>query len=219
MLVGLGGLGCAILPYLAASGIGHLILADPGEISLSDLHRQVLYGADDVGRLKVEVAKARAEALHPGTRITTLAAPVGADSSGRLGGADLLIDATDNHAARSGLNRLALTTRLPLIAGAVIRFEGWVARFATEASPPGPCYRCFMGEDVPPGDRCAELGVLGPAAGVIGSLMAVEAIKALLGIGESLAGRVIFADLLHGSFSETRLARDPVCPACGRMAG
>lgn len=214
-IVGMGGLGAPAAIYLAAAGVGTLRLIDPDRVDASNLQRQVLYGDRDVGRGKVEVARERLAALNPHVALEAHAVAL---SSGNalelLGGADVVLDGTDNFPTRYLVNDACVMLGVPNVHGSVLRFEGRVSVFATTE---GPCYRCLFPSPPPPDSvpDCAQAGVLGVMPGQIGLLQATEAIKVLTGLGEPLVGRLLLVDALRMGFRTIAIRRDPACPACG----
>lgn len=212
LIIGLGGLGSPAAMYLAASGVGHLVLADHDKVDLTNLQRQIVHATDRVGQDKTASAARGLETINPGVRVTMLNRKLeGTELAEQVHLAHAVVDATDNFASRFAINAACVGAGKPLISGAVVRFEGQVTVFV----PGGPCYRCLYAEDGGPDEACATLGVLAPAAGVIGSVQAVEAIKILLGFGRSLAGRLLLFDALNMEWREMKLRRDPACPVCG----
>ncbi len=216
LIVGVGGLGSPLAAYLAAAGVGTLGLVDADAVSLSNLQRQILYATPDADRPKVWAAKARLEALNP--EITVLGheeelGPVNAERL--LAGYDLVADATDNFAARFALTDAAWRLGIPVVHASVYRHEGQITVFAPGESP---CYRCLC--PVPPETvtRCGDAGVLGVLPGLLGVMQATEALKLLLGIGRSLAGRLLIVEALGMQFTEIGMASDPACPRCGSSA-
>ncbi len=213
-VVGVGGLGCPSLLYLAAAGVGHLTLVDHDEVAPHNLHRQVLYGTADVGRKKVLAAKdallRRSPDLHVETHTERL---TDTNAEGLLAGHDVLVDATDNYAARSALNRASCMLLIPAIIGAVSRFDGEVLTVV----PGSACYACL--HPAPPGQglerTCAEEGVLGVVPGLVGLLQANEVLKLVLGYGSPLVGRLLVMDARATSFRSLALDRDPSCRVCG----
>jgi adenylyltransferase/sulfurtransferase len=214
-VIGAGGLGSPCLLYLAAAGIGRLTIIDDDAVALSNLQRQVLFVTADAGQMKAERAATHLHALNP--HVETVAVPLRLDADNvdaLLGGHDLIIDGCDSFATRLLVADAALALRVPLVSGAVGPFDGQVAVFKGH-DPALPCYRCFVGnpEDAP--DRnCAAQGVLGALTGVIGSLMAMEAIRELSAFAPSSAGRITLFDALAGRFRSIGLPKDPACPAC-----
>jgi sulfur-carrier protein adenylyltransferase/sulfurtransferase len=215
VLVGVGGLGSPAALYLAAAGVGRLVLADFDVVDSSNLQRQVLFSDADVGRPKLDAAAERLSRLNPHIDVQTTSAPFSSESGRRLvRGADVVIDGTDNFPTRYLVNDACVLERVPNVFGSIRGFEGQVSVFAV---PGGPCYRCLHPEPPPDGaiPSCAEAGVLGVLPGVIGTIQAVEAIKMIVGIGTALVGRFLLYDALRLRFREIVLARDAECPACG----
>ena len=212
LIVGLGGLGSPVAMYLAASGVGNLVLVDHDRVDLTNLQRQIVHATERVGQDKTTSAAQGLAALNPGVRVTTINQKLeGAALEEQVRQVDAVVDTTDNFASRFAINAACMRAGKPLISGAVVRFEGQVAVFP----PGGPCYRCLYAEGGGPDEACATLGVLAPAAGIIGSIQAVETLKLLLGIGQTLAGRLLLFDALNMEWREIRLRKDPLCPVCG----
>jgi sulfur-carrier protein adenylyltransferase/sulfurtransferase len=215
LLVGAGGLGSPTALYLAAAGVGHLGIVDFDVVDESNLQRQVLHGTKDVGRPKLDSARARIADINPHVDVTSYEARLTSDNAlDILRGYDVVIDGTDNFATRYLTNDACVLLGIPNVYGSIFRFEGQVSVFATAE---GPCYRCLFREPPPPGlvPSCAEGGVLGVLPGTIGTLQATEALKLLLGIGEPLIGRLLLYDALQARFRTVNLRKDPACPACG----
>lgn len=214
VMIGAGGLGAPAALYLAAAGIGKLTLVDADTVSLDNLQRQVLFRTADVGHNKVEAARDGLHALDPDVEIVTapvLATPENLDDL--LQGADLVLDGCDDFATRFAVNAAAIAARIPLVSGAVGRWDGQVSTFAPHLG--GPCYRCLVPAIPPDAESCAVTGIVGAITGIIGTLMALEAIKLITGAGEPLTGRVQIIDGLSGALRTVKLARDPDCTACG----
>ncbi len=224
-IVGMGGLGAPAALYLAAAGVGRLVLIDDDEVALSNLQRQILYRSDELGTAKVMLASAALTALNPHIEIETRAERL-TETNARdlLAGADLVLDGTDSFATRFAINQACHDLGLTLISGAVGRWDGQVATFksgSTKHLPAEqrlPCYRCLVPEIPPNAETCAEVGIVGALTGVIGSLMALEAIKEIAGAGEGLAGRLLLYDGLAATSRIVRLPRDPACTTCGKSA-
>ncbi|MFC4727517.1 molybdopterin-synthase adenylyltransferase MoeB [Coralloluteibacterium thermophilus] len=220
VVIGAGGLGSPAAFYLAAAGVGTLVLADDDHVDRSNLQRQILHTNDRIGAPKVESAAATLSALNPRVRIEVVPERVTSANIERLlAGADLVLDGADNFPVRYLLNDACVKLGLPLVYGAVHRFEGQVSVFdAGRRRGEAPCYRCLFPEPPPPeaAPNCAEAGVLGIVPGVVGLLQATEAIKLLADMGESLAGRLLHFEALGMRFRETRLRPDPDCPVCAR---
>lgn len=218
LLVGAGGLGSPAAFYLAAAGVGHLRIADDDVVDRSNLQRQILHTEARIGVPKVASAAVALSALNPRTSVEAVRERVTAANVERLlDGVDVVIDGADNFPARYLLNDACVKLGKPLVYGAVHRFEGQASVFdAGRHRGSAPCYRCLFPEPPPPeaAPNCAEAGVLGVLPGVIGLLQATEAIKLLLGIGDTLRGRLLQFDALAMRFRETRLAADPQCPVC-----
>lgn len=218
LLIGAGGLGSPAAFYLAAAGVGHVRIADDDVVDRSNLQRQILHTEDSVGLAKVNSAAQRIAALNPRVQVDAVQTRVTAGNvEALLHDVDVVIDGADNFPARYLLNDACVKLGKPLVYGAVQQFEGQVSVFdAGRHRGHAPCYRCLFPEPPPPefAPSCAEAGVLGVLPGVIGLLQATEAIKLLLGIGDSLAGRLLSFDALSMRFREIRLPPDPQCPVC-----
>jgi adenylyltransferase/sulfurtransferase len=214
LVVGAGGLGSPVLQYLAAAGVGRLGVADDDVVERSNLQRQVLHADADVGHPKVESAEAFIAALNPDVAVETHEIRVGPGNVASLiEGYDVVVDASDNFRTRFLLNDACTLAGVPFSHGSVYRFEGQVTTFTGE----GPCYRCLFPEAPPPGTvpDCSTAGVLGVLPGVVGTLQATEAIKQVLGAGDSLSGRLLVYDALGLSFEEVAVRPDTDCPVCG----
>jgi len=218
LVVGAGGLGSPAAYYLAAAGIGTLRIADDDVVDRSNLQRQILHTDARIGMPKVDSARAALSALNPRTRIETIAERVTSENVERLlEGVDVVVDGADNFAVRYLLNDACVKLGKPLVYGAVHRFEGQVSVFdAGRHRGSAPCYRCLFPEPPPPeaAPNCAEAGVLGVVPGIVGLLQATEVLKLVLGVGESLRGRLLHIDAMGLRFRETRLSSDPECPVC-----
>lgn len=219
LIIGAGGLGCAVAQYLAAAGVGHLTIADPDAVELSNLQRQILHDAADIGRSKADSAVASLRAQNPDIQIEPLAQRLEGEAlSQAVAQSDLVIDGSDNFPTRFAVNAACVAQRKPLVSGAAIRFEGQLTSF-TPGRGDSPCYNCLYRETGMEQEACEDAGVLGPLVGVIGSLQAVEAIKLLTGIGRPLVGRLLLFDALALEWRELKLARDPACPVCAENEG
>lgn len=218
LIVGLGGLGCPVALYLAAAGVGHLLLADDDVVEPSNLQRQIAHGQADIGRSKVDSAADSVAALNPDTKITRIEHRMDAENlAQQLLEVDLVVDASDSFATRFAVNRACVVAGVPLVSGAAIRSEGQVAVF--DPRDGGPCYRCVYSEGEGEGDEalsCSQSGVLAPIVGVIGSLQALEAVKVLAGYGEPLSGQLLVIDGWSLQVQRVRLKRNPDCPHCSR---
>ncbi|MGQ0702120.1 MAG: molybdopterin-synthase adenylyltransferase MoeB [Gemmatimonadales bacterium] len=217
LIVGAGGLGSPAALYLAAAGVGTLGIVDADAVELSNLQRQVLHGTGAIGRPKTESARERLLDLNPQVRVELHPVRLGsANALDLLGRYDLTIDGSDNFPTRYLVNDASVLLGKPYVYGSIFRFDGQVSVFAAPGRA-GPCYRCLFAEPPPPDlvPNCAEAGVLGVLPGVVGSLQALEAIKWILGTGESLVGRLLLIDALRVRFRELAVSRDPACAACG----
>jgi adenylyltransferase/sulfurtransferase len=215
LCVGAGGLGSPAALYLAAAGVGTLGLVDFDVVDVTNLQRQILYATGDVGRSKLESARARIEALNPEVHVETFDAHFSVTNASTLVEAfDVIVDGTDNFPARYLVNDACVMYGRPNAWGSIFRFEGQASVFA---APGGPCYRCLHPEPPPAGliPSCAEAGVLGVLPGLIGTIQATEALKLILGIGEPLIGRFLVYDALKMRFRDLKLPKDPDCPVCG----
>ncbi|MBA3538354.1 MAG: molybdopterin-synthase adenylyltransferase MoeB [Deltaproteobacteria bacterium] len=215
LCIGAGGLGSPSSMYLAAAGIGTIGVIDDDIVDASNLQRQILHGTDRVGTAKVDSAERTLRGLNPDVKVEKHRTRI--DSSNALdliGRYDVVIDGADNFATRYLVNDCALKLGKPVIHASIFRFEGQITVFPAAG---GPCYRCLYPEPPPAEDApsCAEAGVLGVLPGVMGVLQATEAIKLILGIGETLAGRLLVYDAMKTKFRELKLRRDPGCPTCG----
>ncbi|KAA6183237.1 molybdopterin-synthase adenylyltransferase MoeB [Thiohalocapsa marina] len=215
LVVGLGGLGSPAAMYLAAAGVGHLLLADFDAVDLSNLQRQLLHTTDRIGRTKVDSAIRSLSALNPDVRLQPVK---GSLDAGRLSaladGVDLILDCSDNFATRFAVNAACFQAGIPLVSGAAIRTEGQVAVFSGRRG--GPCYQCLYPLDGQVDETCTQNGVLAPLVGIIGSIQATEAIKVLTGLGEPLYGRLLLLDALRMEWRSLRLPSDPACPVCAQ---
>ena len=216
LIVGAGGLGSPAAIYLASAGIGHITIADNDNVDLSNLQRQILHRLKDIDRPKVESAQETLAELNPDIEVTPLQARVGDEQlSGLVEGADLVVDASDNFATRFAINEACVANRTPLVSGAAIRLEGQLTVFLPQR-PDSPCYRCLYKEAEEPDQTCTDNGVLSPIVGIIGSLQALEAIKVILDLGDTLCGRLLIFDGLFHEWRDLKLSRDPACPVCGQ---
>lgn len=219
-LVGAGGIGAPALLYLAAAGVGAVTIIDDDDVALSNLQRQVLFQTSDVGRSKAERAGAAVGRLTPDCQVRAHRGRLTSENAAALlRGHDLVLDGSDNFETRFAVNHACFELAIPLISAAVGRFDGQLATFRPFAkqSPRLPCYQCLVPEAPPPGavPRCEEEGVLGAVTGVLGSLAALEALKELLSLGDSLAGRLLIYDGLASAARTIKLPHDPACPTCG----
>jgi sulfur-carrier protein adenylyltransferase/sulfurtransferase len=216
LCIGTGGLGSPIALYLAAAGIGRLGLVDYDVVDFSNLQRQILHGTDDVGRKKLNSARDRIKAINPNVQVDLHDMMFRSENAMQVvQDYDIVIDGTDNFPTRYLSNDVCVLAKKPNIYGSIFRFDGQCTVFAPHLG--GPCYRCMFPEPPPPGmvPSCAEGGVLGVLPGIIGVMQAIEAIKLIIGIGESLIGRLVSFDALQLRFKEFKIRKDPSCPICG----
>ena len=218
LVIGTGGLGSPVSLYLAAAGVGRIGLVDYDVVDATNLQRQVVHGTSTVGKLKVESAKARLLDLNPGIQVDTYNVPFTSANAFEIAGPyDIIIDGTDNFPTRYLSNDVAVFLGKPNVYGSIFRFDGQASVFYAKE---GPCYRCLFPEPPPPGmvPTCAEGGVLGILPGTIGSIQATEALKLILGVGESLIGRLLLYNALDMSFDFVNLRKNPKCRVCGPSA-
>ena len=210
LLIGLGGLGSPAAMYLAAAGVGHLILVDDDRVDLSNLQRQILHGTPDIGQPKTASAEKTLHRLNPEVRLTLIEERLENERLREtVRQADVVLDGSDNFATRFAVNDACVAERVPLVSGAAIRMEGQVSVFRNDGT--GPCYRCLYRDEGELDARCSHNGVLAPVVGIIGSIQATEAIKLLTGIGETLHGRLLLLDALHMEWRSVKLRPDPAC--------
>ncbi|NTX77890.1 molybdopterin-synthase adenylyltransferase MoeB [Serratia proteamaculans] len=214
LIVGLGGLGCAAAPYLAAAGVGHLTLVDFDTVSLSNLQRQILHRDARIGMAKVDSARTELSAINPHIHIDAVDGQLDDEQmAAQIAANDLVLDCTDNVATRDRLNRLCHAQRKPLVSGAAIRMEGQLSVFTYQADE--PCYRCLSRLFGDNALTCVEAGVMAPLVGTIGTLQAIEAIKLLTQYGQPLTGKLLMFDAMTMQFREMKLPKDPLCEVCG----
>lgn len=218
LVVGAGGLGCPALLYLAAAGVGTIGVVDNDCVELSNLQRQIAHTTARIGDAKVDSAADAARSINPEVRIEPHPTRLTRDNAiALIGSYDIVCDGTDNFATRFLVADASVLARRTLVSAAVLRFEGQLSVFKPHADRASPCYRCLFPEPPPPGvvPSCSEAGVLGAVTGVMGTLQATEVLKEILGIGESLAGRLVIWDALSSRFRTVRVPRNPHCPLCG----
>ena len=218
LIVGMGGLGCPAAMYLAAAGVGHLVIADDDSVELTNLQRQIAHSQRDIGASKVSSAVETLKGMNPDVKITALNQRLlGDDLDQTVSNVDVVVDACDNFTSRFAINRSCIRNRKPLVSGAAIRMQGQVAVFdSTQAQ--SPCYQCLYGESE--GDdeaaSCSQNGVMAPLVGIIGSVQAMETIKVITGIGSTLTGRLLLLDASTMQWREMKLPRDKDCEACSK---
>lgn len=214
LLVGAGGLGSPLAMYLAAAGVGKIGIVDFDDVDITNLHRQLLHGHDDIGRPKVDSAEDTIREINPDAEIVKIARHINSENAMEIAEEfDILIDGTDNFPTRYLINDLGVLMNKPVVHGSIFMFDGQVTTFLPEQG----CYRCLYPAPPPPGmvPSCAEAGVLGVLPGIIGSLMATEAIKLILGVGKPLVNRLLMVDALDMDMRTVKIRKDPNCPACG----
>lgn len=215
LIVGLGGLGSPVVMYLAAAGVGHLILADFDSVDLSNLQRQIAHTTDRIGQSKVESAAQAVRELNPEIKVTCIVDVLTEDTLfAHIANVDVVVDCSDNFATRFAINAACVAAKIPLVSGAAIRMEGQVSVFDSRDSH-SPCYRCLYDEASEENTTCAANGVLSPLVGVIGSMQALETIKLIVGFGETLAGKLLIFDARYSQWRELGLPKDKACPVCG----
>lgn len=215
LVVGLGGLGSPAALYLAAAGVGNLHLVDHDRVDLSNLQRQIIHDLQSVRSPKVESAARSIQRINPDTCIETSAAKLEGEAlAAAVAAADVVLDGTDNFAARYAVNAACFAAGTPLVSGAAIRWEGQIAVFDPRRED-SPCYQCLYGDAADEPLNCAENGVASPLVGIVGSAQAMEAMKLLAGVGESLVGHVLYLDAKRMEWRKLRLPRNPDCATCG----
>jgi len=218
LVIGAGGLGSPAALYLAAAGVGSLVLADGDDVDLTNLQRQILHTTGSVGKPKVESGREALARINPDVKVMPVQQRLEGDALDRLVGASsIVLDCSDNFATRHAVNRACVGHRKPLVSGAAVRFDGQVSVFdlRDEASP---CYHCLFPENAELEEmRCAVMGIFAPLTGIIGTIQAAEALKLLAGVGETLNGRLMILDALAMQWRTIKLAKDPACPVCSRV--
>ena len=214
LIIGLGGLGSPVAMYLAAAGIGHLILCDFDSVDLSNLQRQIIHSTQDIGKPKVDSARDSLFALNPQIKVTPLYKQLDEESlTKQIANVDIVLDCTDNLPTRFAINQACVQTKTPLISGAATRMEGQLSVFKGYL-PDSPCYRCLYPSDEILSETCSQTGILAPLVGIIGSLQALEAMKVIMNVGDTLTGEVLLLDALTMEFNRIKLAKNPKCPIC-----
>lgn len=218
LIIGMGGLGSPAAMYLAAAGIGTLILTDFDRVDLSNLQRQIVHGTEDIGKPKVLSARERLISLNPTITIETWDKQLDANELHReIDIADVVLDCSDNFATRFAVNAVCFATKTPLVSGAATRFEGQIAVFDPRNFS-NPCYNCLYGDIDEVSESCSSSGVIAPLTGIIGSIQALEALKLVTATGEPLTGRLLLLDALTMEWNCMRLPKNPGCPTCSRPA-
>jgi len=214
LIIGMGGLGSPTALYLAASGVGHIIIADFDQVELSNLQRQIIHGTSDIGDDKVNSAKAKMLEINPNIKVTIANEIVHTDNlSSLIKDVDVVLDGTDNFESRFEINKACVEFQKPLVSAAVIRLEGQISVFKGYEKDQ-PCYQCLYSEDGNENESCVQSGVLAPVAGLVGTIQALQAIKVLLGLGDELCGTLLLVDGLDLSFRKVKIGKDLKCPIC-----
>jgi adenylyltransferase/sulfurtransferase len=215
VIIGAGGIGCPAIAYLAAAGVGTLRIIDPDTVSLSNLQRQILFGAEDVGKPKAEAARDAAKRLNPDCHVIPINQRLTEENAAvLLRDADVILDGCDNFVTRLAVSDAATQAHTPLVTAAVGQFEGQLGVWRGWEQDQ-PCYRCLVGDDPgQAGQNCAEDGIVGALTGILGSMAALEAIRAIVPFGNDSAGKLLMADLLGNRFRTLTIPADPACPAC-----
>ncbi|SFV77650.1 Molybdopterin biosynthesis protein MoeB [hydrothermal vent metagenome] len=213
LLIGMGGLGSPSAMYLAATGVGHLIIADFDQVELSNLQRQIVHHTDDIGKDKVDSAKEKMVAINPNIKVTTIKDLNENNLNSWINKADVVLDGTDNFDTRFKVNKACVEEKTPLVSAAVIRFEGQLSVFKGYEKHQ-PCYQCLYPVEGSSDENCVENGILAPVAGVIGSLQALQAIKVVLNLGEQLVGKLMMIDALDLTFRSIKINKDSACRIC-----
>lgn len=221
LIIGAGGIGCPAIQYLTAAGIGKLTIVDDDEVSLSNLQRQILFTAEDIGQPKVEVAQKAASRINPETLINIVnqrltAQHFSSESAAFFADIDVILDGSDNYQTRLLVSDLSVAHKVPLVSAAIGQFQGQLGTFRGWEEDK-PCYRCFVGDALDPDDcdNCSEVGVLGAMVGLMGSFAAMEAIRVITGFGDDPAGKLQLLDGLKPSMRSLNLPKDPACSSCG----
>jgi adenylyltransferase/sulfurtransferase len=213
LIIGAGGLGSPASMYLAAAGIGTLTLYDDDEVDLSNLQRQIAHSTNDIGTDKVISTQQTLNSINPSIKVHAVKQRLaGSQLAKEVDQADVVLDCSDNFTTRFAINKACVEYQTPLVSGAAIRFEGQVSVFSTNVN--SPCYHCLYAENGEDLQNCATNGVIAPITGIIGSIQAMEAMKLIMGIGESLAGRLLLLDGLSMQWNEMKLRKNTHCPTC-----
>lgn len=214
LIMGMGGLGCPAVLYLAAAGVGQLTLVDPDVVDQTNLQRQIAFSTDDIGQFKVNAGAARISGINPGIQINTIAKRLKeSEILEIMEQCDVVLDATDNFESRFAINRCSVKAGVPLVSGAAIRLNGQLTVF-DRWQEGAPCYRCLYTEQETEELTCSESGIFGPVVGTIGTMQALETIKLITGFGQSLSGRLMMLDGETMQWQSLGLEVDPECPVC-----
>lgn len=214
LIIGLGGLGSSSSVYLAAAGVGHLVLVDFDEVDISNLQRQIVHATKDIGRLKVDSAKEHLLELNPEIQVTKIDHKIeNEELEEQVKLATVVVDCSDNFQTRFAINDACVKHKIPLVSGAAIRFEAQVSVFDSRHED-SPCYRCLYGSEAEVEQSCTANGVISPLLGIVGSIQACEAMKIIMNLGETLEGRLLLLDVMHMEWHTAKLNKDPSCPVC-----
>lgn len=214
LIIGLGGLGSSSSIYLAAAGVGHLVLVDFDQVDISNLQRQVVHATKDIARLKVDSAKEHLLELNPEIKITTIDHKIEDEVlEEQVKLSAVVVDCSDNFQTRFAVNDACVKHKTPLVSGAAIRFEAQVSVFNSQHED-SPCYRCLYGTEAEVEQTCTANGVISPLLGIVGSIQACEAMKIIMDLGETLEGRLLLLDVMHMEWHTAKLNKDPACPVC-----
>ena len=214
LIIGLGGLGSSSSVYLAAAGVGHLVLVDFDEVDISNLQRQIVHATKDIGRLKVDSAAEHLLELNPEIQVTKIDHKIeNEELEEQIKSSTVVLDCSDNFQTRFAINDACVKHKIPLVSGAAIRFEAQVSVFDSRHEN-SPCYRCLYGNEAEVEQTCTANGVISPLLGIVGSIQACEAMKIIMNIGETLEGRLLLLDVMHMEWHTAKLNKDPNCPVC-----
>ncbi|RKZ43794.1 MAG: molybdopterin-synthase adenylyltransferase MoeB [Gammaproteobacteria bacterium] len=216
LIIGLGGLGSSSSVYLAAAGVGHLVLVDFDEVDISNLQRQIVHATKDIGRLKVDSAAEHLLELNPEIQVTKIDHKIeNEELEEQIKLSTVVLDCSDNFQTRFAINDACVKHKTPLVSGAAIRFEAQVSVFDSRHED-SPCYRCLYGNEAEVEQTCTANGVISPLLGIVGSIQACEAMKIIMNLGETLEGRLLLLDVMHMEWHTAKLNKDPNCPVCSR---
>jgi len=216
LIIGLGGLGSSSSVYLAAAGVGHLVLVDFDEVDISNLQRQIVHATKDIGRLKVDSAAEHLLELNPEIKVTKVDHKIeNEELEEQVKSSTVVLDCSDNFQTRFAINDACVKYKTPLVSGAAIRFEAQVSVFDSRHED-SPCYRCLYGSEAEVEQSCTANGVISPLLGIVGSIQACEAMKIIMSLGETLEGRLLLLDVMHMEWHTAKLNKDPNCPVCSR---
>ena len=216
LIIGLGGLGSSSSVYLAAAGVGHLVLVDFDEVDISNLQRQIVHATKDIGRLKVDSAAEHLLELNPEIQVTKIDHKIeNEELEEQIKLSTVVLDCSDNFQTRFAINDACVKHKIPLVSGAAIRFEAQLSVFDSRHED-SPCYRCLYGNEAEVEQTCTANGVISPLLGIVGSIQACEAMKLIMNLGETLEGRLLLLDVMHMEWHTAKLNKDPNCPVCSR---